>query len=93
MSDNKMEDPRQLKQTFRRREEQKMRLLSSVYGSSLPFSLILERNIVSQQGRVGLPSSRLHLEILTGKDTELQFPAYIEEMPKITQEIHRLNLV
>ncbi|CAG9327466.1 unnamed protein product [Blepharisma stoltei] len=88
-----MEDPRQLKQTLRRREEEKMRFLSSVYGSHLPFSLILERNIVSQQGRLcGLPSSKLHLEILTGKDTELDFPAFIGDVPHLTQEINRLNL-
>lgn len=57
--------------------------LASVYGSHLPFRLLMERNLAAQQQRLcGLPASNLSLDVLTGRALELPFPGYLHSEPE-----------
>ena len=82
-----------LKENQIKSEREKLRNLSYIYGSSLPFNLLMERSIFSTQCRLpGLPTSYLGLEIATGNDVTLPFPAFIEEVPSIEIPLSRLDI-
>ena len=56
--------------------------VASVYGSHLPFRMMMERNLAAGVHRIhGLPSSNLSLDVLTGRELDLPFPAYLH--PKL----------
>jgi len=86
-----MEDPRKAIEVIKNQEKEKMQYLSTVYGSHLPFRLVYERNVLSKPTRFGFPSSRLGLEVVTGKDTALNFPEYSDEGPTFTQELSKIS--
>lgn len=77
-------------------QKQRWKQLANIYGSHLPAQLLIERNLAAQHQRLGLPSSFLSLEILTGALDDLPFPAYLEESPDFGSSIaarpHQLPL-
>ena len=82
-----------LKERELKAEREKLRNLSYIYGSALPFNLMMERAILSTQSRLpGLPTNYLGLEIATGNDLTLPFPAFIEEIPSIEIPLSRLDI-
>mmetsp|Transcript_24996 Transcript_24996/g.43867 ORF Transcript_24996/g.43867 Transcript_24996/m.43867 type:complete len:88 (+) Transcript_24996:1480-1743(+) len=77
-------------------QKQRWKQLANIYGSHLPAQLIIERNLAAQHQRLGLPSSFLSLEVLTGAIDDLPFPAYLEESPDFGSfnpaKAHQLHL-
>lgn len=70
-----------------------MKNLAYVYGSHLPFRLLIERNLAYQEQRLGgLPSSYLALDILTGRDEELPFPNYQNDIDSMDDLAAPMNL-
>ena len=71
--------------------------LSSIYGSHLPYRLLMERNLVVGMKRLqALPSSNLSLEILTGHEADLPFPVYLhpdlsDPLPKVEKQTQWLQ--
>lgn len=60
--------------------------IAGIYGSHLPFRLLMERNLVASQSRMGgLPSSNLSMEVLTGRELDLPFPSYLH--PDLTNQL------
>jgi Proteasome maturation factor UMP1 len=73
-----------------RKEQDKMKMLSVVYGSHLPFQLLMERNILSQKPK-GIQNINLGLDISLGRDQKLPFPCYIDNRPRFELEINSIK--
>ena len=81
-----------IREQYRKEEAENMKMLSCLYGSHLPFRLVLERNLVMNEPDSYFPRSNLALEILTGRDLTIRFPEHIDESPSLTQGVSRLSL-
>ena len=68
-----------------------MAQLGNIYGSHLPFRLVLERNLVVNPKNEVFPSQNLGLEILTGRDISLRYPVFKNEPVSFSQEIKRIS--
>jgi hypothetical protein len=62
------------------------------YGIQMAMTLAVEKDIFSRPHRLpGLPSSTIHSDILSGKDTKIDFSDYLND-PQVRPEAPRVTL-
>ena len=83
-----MEELLNHKTTVFRREQERMKMLSAIHGSSLTFQLLMERNCLAQKPK-GLQTGNFGLDISLGRNTELSFPHYIDNRPIFQLDLNR----
>ncbi|KAI8329049.1 proteasome maturation factor UMP1-domain-containing protein [Chlamydoabsidia padenii] len=60
--------------------ELKLNMARQTYGMHAPIKMMMERDIVSKRQRMPvLPSSNLHLDILTGRDETIDFEDFLND--------------
>ncbi|CAO3642196.1 unnamed protein product [Cunninghamella echinulata] len=80
--------------------ELKLSMARQTYGLHAPIKMMMEREIVSKRQRLPvLPSSNLHLDILTGKDETIDFEDFLNDPSMCTDTLdvhaameHKLKL-
>mmetsp|Transcript_18533 Transcript_18533/g.21033 ORF Transcript_18533/g.21033 Transcript_18533/m.21033 type:complete len:133 (+) Transcript_18533:200-598(+) len=73
---------------FAQQEEQKMKAYSALFGTWMPFKLIVERNLLASQKRApGLESHMVGLNTAMGRTYNIEFEDVLDDFDEDTQKV------